>query len=47
MRRFASLGLVCLLAAPALADEPGTVTTRATARDRLPTTVADVACFGP
>ena len=42
MRSFAAWGLVCVLAGPALADEPGTVTTHATARDRLPNTVADV-----
>lgn len=36
-------GLFTLMTLPALAEDPGTVTTRATARDRLANTVADVA----
>ena len=47
MRLFAVVALAGLLAGPAWADssvdrEPGTITTRATARARLPNTVADV-----
>lgn len=48
MRMFVHAALACLLALPALAQgevrqEPGTITTHATARTRLPNTVADVA----
>lgn len=42
MRLLLACLLACLLAGPAFADEAGTVTTHATARDRLPNTVADV-----
>jgi uncharacterized protein YggE len=44
MRFILALGLAVLLAQPLRAqDQPGTITTHATARTRLPNTVADVA----